>query len=118
MVWITHHPHSPPFRDFYQKAAGIRAIIGTDRSLDLSWHESLPIDKSIFHLDSEFNLILDRLVMAGWVLPYHQNRSSPLAKRLAGVIPHLKGVGATLVALQMGRLKPPLPIVSPFSDAL
>jgi hypothetical protein len=69
VVWIPHHLHSLSFRDFYQKAAGIRAIIGTDRSLNLSWHESLPIDKSIFHLDSEFNLILDRLVMAGWVLP-------------------------------------------------
>jgi hypothetical protein len=60
MAWITHHPRSPSFRDLYQKTAGIWAIIGTDRSLDLSWHESLPIDKSIFHPDSNFNLILTR----------------------------------------------------------
>ena len=118
MAWITHHPRSPSFRDLYQKTAGIWAIIGTDRSFDLSWHKSLPTDKSIFHLGSDFNLILIQSVMAGWSLPYHQNRSFPLAKRGAGVIPHLKGVGATSVALQMGRLKPPLPIVPRFSDAL
>jgi hypothetical protein len=58
MAWITHHPRSPSFRDLYQKTAGIWAIIGTDRSFDLSWHESLPTDKSIFHPDSNFNLIL------------------------------------------------------------
>ncbi len=34
------------------------------------------------------------------------------------VMPHLKGVGATLVALCTGRLKPPLPITPRFSEAL
>jgi hypothetical protein len=58
MAWITHHPRSPFFRDLYQKAAGIWAIIGTEGSFDLSWHESLPIDKSIFDPDSNFNLVL------------------------------------------------------------
>jgi hypothetical protein len=58
MVWITHHPHGPSFRDLYQKAAGIRAIIGTDRSFDLSWHNNPRMVESIFHLDGDFNLIL------------------------------------------------------------
>jgi len=34
------------------------------------------------------------------------------------VMPHLNGVGATLVALQIGRLKPPLPIPPCFSEGL
>jgi hypothetical protein len=34
------------------------------------------------------------------------------------VMPHLNGVGATLVALQIGRLKPPLPIAPCFSEGL
>jgi hypothetical protein len=58
MVWITHHPHSPSFRDLYQEATGIRAIIGADRSFDLPWHRNLQIVGSIFHLARDCNLIL------------------------------------------------------------
>jgi hypothetical protein len=58
MVWITPHPYSLSFGDLYQKATGIWAIIGADRSFDLSWHGSLRIVESIFHLDRDFKLIL------------------------------------------------------------